>query len=139
MLDFHRENEALLTMGIRLYEHQVPYGVVESDGLTVRQLTEKPTVRLFVNAGMYLLEPEVFEYLPRARGASERGGEPGRSASPSPSCPNAPARFDMVDLIQRLLAAGRRVVNFPISEYWRDIGQHADYADALEDMRIGIC
>lgn len=129
MLDFHRENAAHLTMGVRLYEHQVPYGVVESDGLAVRQLTEKPTLRLFVNAGMYLLEPEVFDYLPREDEAT--GGQSDGDVTP--------ARFDMVDLIQRLLAAGRRVVNFPISEYWRDIGQHADYADALEDMRIGIC
>ena len=45
----------------------------------------------------------------------------------------------MTDLIQRLLSAGRRVVSFPVSEYWRDIGHHADYEDALEDMRIGIC
>jgi dTDP-glucose pyrophosphorylase len=117
MLDFHRENEASLTMGVRMYEHQVPYGVVEPEGVSVRQLTEKPTLRLFVNAGMYLLEPDVFDYI----------------TSP------VTERFDMTDLIQRLLSAGRRVVSFPVSEYWRDIGQHADYETALEDMRIGIC
>jgi dTDP-glucose pyrophosphorylase/CBS domain-containing protein len=117
MLDFHRENQAWLTMGVRVYEHKVPYGVVEPEGVAVRQLTEKPTLRLFVNAGMYLLEPDVFDYI---------------------STP-VTERFDMTDLIQRLLSAGRRVVSFPVSEYWRDIGQHADYEDALEDMRIGIC
>jgi len=117
MLDFHRENHAWLTMGVRVYEHQVPYGVVEPDGVSVRQLTEKPTLRLFVNAGMYLLEPSVFDYI----------------TAPTTE------RFDMTDLIQRLLAAGRRVVSFPVSEYWRDIGQHADYENAIEDMRIGIC
>jgi NDP-sugar pyrophosphorylase family protein len=117
MVDFHREYGAQLTMGVRLHEYQVPYGVVEPDGVVVRQLTEKPTLRLFVNAGIYLLEPEVYDYIRRP----------------------VTERFDMTDLIQRLLVAEQRVVSFPISEYWRDIGQHADYKDALEDIKIGNC
>jgi dTDP-glucose pyrophosphorylase/CBS domain-containing protein len=127
MLDFHHEYEAQLTMGVRLYEHQVPYGVVEPEGVVVRQLSEKPTVRLFVNAGIYLLDPMVFDYLP--------GGE--RALGIDAQRPAA--RFDMPELIQRLLADGRRVVSFPINEYWRDIGQHADYELALEDIRVGNC
>jgi dTDP-glucose pyrophosphorylase len=117
MLEFHRECGAMLTLGVRLYEHQVPYGVIESDGVAVKQLTEKPTLRLFVNAGIYLLEPEVYAYIRRP----------------------VTERFDMTDLIKHLLNAGERVINFPINEYWRDIGQHADYEHALEDMRVGNC
>ena len=45
MLDFHSECEARLTMGVRLYECQIPYGVVEPEGVRVRQLSEKPTLR----------------------------------------------------------------------------------------------
>jgi NDP-sugar pyrophosphorylase family protein len=41
--------------------------------------------------------------------------------------------LDMPQLITRLLAAGRRVVGFPLHEYWLDIGRLADYEQALLD------
>ena len=48
-----------------------------------------------------------------------------------------PERLDLTDLIPRLLVAGQRVVSFPVSEYWCDIGQHTDYQRALEEMERG--
>jgi NDP-sugar pyrophosphorylase family protein len=45
-------------------------------------------------------------------------------------------RFDMTDLIQRLLDQGRPVACFPIVEYWLDIGQPADYLQAQMDVQI---
>ncbi len=113
MLDFHKENRALLTLAVRRYDFNVPYGVVESDGALVQKVVEKPVIGFFVNAGIYLLEPEVYGYIPR--------GE----------------RLDMTDLIDRLLADGQRVASFPIVEYWLDIGQPVDYQQAQEDMKNG--
>jgi NDP-sugar pyrophosphorylase family protein len=43
----------------------------------------------------------------------------------------------MTELIQRLLEKERTVIGFPIVEYWRDIGQHADYDQAQDDIRNG--
>jgi dTDP-glucose pyrophosphorylase len=106
MLAYHREHQADLTVAVRHYEMTVPYGVVECEGSSVRRLSEKPLVSFFVNAGIYLLEPSVYGFMPRGQ------------------------RFDMTDLIQRLLEARRPVVSFPIREYWRDIGQHEDYQQA---------
>lgn len=113
MLAYHREHNADLTIGVRQYDLQVPYGVVECKGPHVQQLREKPQLRFFVNAGIYLLEPSVHRYIPNGQ------------------------RFDMTDLIQRLLDEGRPVVSFPIMEYWLDIGQLADYEKAQEDVRAG--
>jgi len=113
LLAYHRELKAEMTVGVRHYEVPVPYGVVECEGPNVKQLTEKPKLNFFVNAGIYLLEPVVYEHIP--------SGE----------------RFDMTDLIQRLLDAGRPVVSFPIVEYWLDIGRHADYERAHEDVKEG--
>ena len=45
--------------------------------------------------------------------------------------------MDMTDLIQRLLDNGRKVVSFPIIEYWLDIGQPADYERAQNDAKDG--
>jgi dTDP-glucose pyrophosphorylase len=113
MLAFHRESRAVLTMAVRKYEIAIPYGVVESEGERVQRLVEKPHVGLFVNAGIYLLEPEAHAFIP--------DGE----------------RFDMTDLIRRLIDAGKAVTSFPVHEYWLDIGQPTDYARAQEDVKNG--
>ncbi|MCM3874389.1 MAG: nucleotidyltransferase family protein [Pyrinomonadaceae bacterium] len=113
MLSYHREHGADVTVGVRQYELQVPYGVIDCDGSRVRKVEEKPVLHFLVNAGIYLLEPTVYRYIPSG------------------------LRFDMTDLIGRLIEKGRHVVSFPIVEYWLDIGQRADYERAQEYARNG--
>lgn len=113
MLTFHKEHEADLTVAVRRYDIQVPYGVVECDGPIVRGISEKPALGLFVNAGIYLLDPVVYRYI--------QSGQ----------------HLDMTELIQRLLEEGRSVVSFPIREYWIDIGEHAEYEQAQQDVSDG--
>lgn len=110
LVGFHRKHGADATVCVRKYDVQVPYGVVEVDGIWLRGVQEKPSVGFFVNAGIYLLEPTVQRYIPEGK------------------------RFDMTDLFARLLADGRRVATFPIVEYWLDVGQPADYAQAQRDV-----
>ena len=114
MLNFHRKHHALLTVGVRRYDVEVPFGVVELDEVRVNHIREKPSFNFFINAGAYLLEPEVCDFISSGR------------------------RFDMTELIQRLIEAGKVVVSFPIMEYWLDIGHHEDYAKAQEDVRNGV-
>jgi dTDP-glucose pyrophosphorylase/CBS domain-containing protein len=113
MLDFHRENKAALTVAVRKYDMNVPYGVIESEGAAVRALVEKPLLNFLVNAGIYLLEPAVHRYIPNNR------------------------HLNMTDLIQRLIDDGQMVASFPIMEYWLDIGNNVDYAQAQKDMKNG--
>ncbi|MFM7831140.1 MAG: sugar phosphate nucleotidyltransferase [Planctomycetaceae bacterium] len=110
MMKFHRENRAQLTVALRQYEMQVPYGVVEAKDGMVSELREKPRITFLVNAGIYLLEPTVLKHIPDA------------------------GRYDMTDLINRLLAEGERVVGFPVMEYWLDIGRLDDFQKAQEDV-----
>ena len=114
MVDYHREQEADITLAVRKYDVEVPYGVVESDGTYVKRLTEKPSYSFFVNAGIYLLEPSAREHIGR----------------------NEP--MDMPDLIQRLLTNNRLVASFPVREYWLDIGEVANYNQAQLDDEQGI-
>jgi len=53
----------MLTMAVRKYDLNVPFGVVEGDGAYVRALVEKPLLNFLVNAGIYLLEPQVQDFL----------------------------------------------------------------------------
>ena len=113
MLKYHRKYSADLTVGVRQYELDVPYGVLECAGPYVSQLKEKPSYRFLVNAGIYLLAPSTIEYIPKDQ------------------------KFDMIDLIECLIEDERVVVGFPIVEYWLDIGQHDDYEQAQEDIKRG--
>lgn len=113
MLRYHQKHGALLTVGVRVHEVQVPFGVVECDDARVTELKEKPRFTLLINAGIYLLEPSAWDYIPDGR------------------------RFDMTDLIHRLLEEGQVVASFPIIEYWQDVGRHEDYRRAQEDLRDG--
>jgi NDP-sugar pyrophosphorylase family protein len=110
MLAYHQEHHAVMTVAVRHYDIKVPYGVIECEGSRVCALKEKPQIQLMVNAGVYLLEPKVYEFIPN--------GE----------------QFNMTDLIQRLLDSDHVVASFPIIEYWLDIGQFADYEQAQKDM-----
>ena len=109
MVDFHRSNRADMTVAVRQYEVEIPFGVVETDGVRITGVSEKPVLREFINAGIYLLNGDVCGLLAQ--------GEP----------------YHMTDLIGRLVAEGRRVISFPIREYWVDIGRSEDYERALVD------
>ena len=110
MFEYHTEHQAELTVGVRRFEVQVPYGVVEMDEqANITGLDEKPTYRFFINAGVYLIEPKVFPLIKNQE------------------------RLDATELIERLVADGRRVVGFPIHEYWLDIGRPEDYVRANKD------
>jgi dTDP-glucose pyrophosphorylase/CBS domain-containing protein len=117
MLAFHNDHEAMLTVGVRKYDFNVPYGVIECEGVVVKNLVEKPTYSSFVNAGIYLVAPETMAYVPKQLAEG--------------------CKFNMTDLIERLIEQGKRVVSFPIHEYWLDIGQHDDYARANDDVECG--
>lgn len=114
MLDFHIDNKADMTVAVKNQEFQLPYGVVETDGVRITGISEKPVIRPFVNAGIYLIGPEHCRQIP--------AGE----------------HYDMTDLIERLIKDGYNVVSFPVHEYWRDIGQHEDYAQVQEDSSKGL-
>jgi dTDP-glucose pyrophosphorylase len=114
-LDFHFEHRAEMTVAVREYGFNVPYGVVETDGVKVTAVTEKPTVKFFVNAGIYLVSPSARHLVPSRR------------------------RFDMPQLIDIVLKSGGSVISFPVWEYWLDIGRHEDYERAQEDVQgLGV-
>ncbi len=51
MLAYHQEHNAEITVGVRQYSVEVPYGVLECEGPRVRNLREKPQLAFLVNAG----------------------------------------------------------------------------------------
>ncbi len=102
LIEFHQKNRAMATMATRVYEHQNPFGVVDTHGIHIVDLKEKPVYRYHINAGVYALEPAVFEYM-----------------KPNSHC-------DMTVLFERLRQAGNETIAYPIHEPWIDIGRPED-------------
>ncbi|RNB53841.1 CBS domain-containing protein [Brevibacillus gelatini] len=107
LLDFHKTYQAQATMCVREYDYQVPYGVVRLDKHRLISIEEKPTQRYFVNAGIYVLNPAVLEYIPQNQ------------------------FFDMPSLFEHVMKdSQQQAIAFPIREYWLDIGRMADFEKA---------
>lgn len=106
LLDFHRTHRAYATMCVREYDHQVPYGVVRLNRHQLLGIEEKPVQRFFVNAGIYVLEPDTLSLIPEND------------------------FFDMPSLFELLVQQEKQTIAFPIREYWLDIGRLADFERA---------
>jgi dTDP-glucose pyrophosphorylase len=113
-LEFHRSHRSLATMGVREYSFQVPYGVVETDQARLMSISEKPVQRFFVSAGMYVLEPDALNVIPRD------------------------TFYDMPMLFEALLAQGAEASAFPVREYWLDIGRLDDLERAQSEFEKGF-
>lgn len=106
--NFHVESGAEMTVGVRSWELRVPFGVIDTDRGRVVEVREKPSVRLLINAGLYVMNPSVLAGLPKGR------------------------HLDVPDLIQTLLASGSHLAAFPIEAPWMDVGSFEDLERASQ-------
>ncbi|MFJ8457766.1 nucleotidyltransferase family protein [Lysinibacillus xylanilyticus] len=111
LMQFHIEHQSVATMCVREYEYQIPYGVIETAGTDLVTIKEKPIHRSFVNAGIYVLNPEVFDYIPNDE------------------------FYDMPTLFEHLIKQNMKTSVFPIHEYWLDIGQINDFNRANNEFK----
>ena len=100
LLRAHRDSGDDLTLVASMKQFTVPYGVCQvGEGGRLVGITEKPSYDHLVSTGLYVIEPRVLADVPR--------GVP----------------CDMNDLIETLLARGRRLGVYPVSEgAWLDMG-----------------
>lgn len=103
-----KEHNADLSAAAVPYPITVPYGIFELEGRDIVGLREKPTYNHYANAGIYLIKKELLNIIP--------GGE----------------FFNATDFIELLISKNKKVVRFPITGYWLDIGKHEEYNKANE-------
>lgn len=106
LLDYHISQNSMATMGVREYDFQVPYGVVNVEGSRILSIQEKPIHKFFVSAGIYMLSPETLNMIPQNE------------------------FYDMPTLFEVLIKEDKRTISFPIREYWLDIGRMEEYERA---------
>lgn len=103
MYQFHLDNESVLTVAIKKIHLDVPYGTVTLKHNRIVDLSEKPSVENFINAGIYIIDKRCAQEIPLNQ------------------------HYDMTDFISRLLSRGRKINGYLINDEWTDIGQLKDY------------
>ena len=112
MLEFHQSHASMATMGVREYDFQVPYGVVNINNEDITSIEEKPVHSFFVNAGIYLLESECIDLIPNNE------------------------FYDMPTLIEKIISKKAKVISFPVREYWIDVGRIDEFKKANIDIDL---
>ncbi|BBM87741.1 nucleotidyltransferase family protein [Candidatus Uabimicrobium amorphum] len=116
MLKYHKDNKNKITLITSLKHFTIPYGVINisNDG-DVKEIIEKPEYDFLVNTGMYIVEPECLNEIPRD------------------------TFFHITDLIQRCLDIGYRIGTYPVSEKsWLDMGQMKEMENMLKSLSLNL-
>jgi NDP-sugar pyrophosphorylase family protein len=114
MSSFHKKENSIATIAVLEVDNPCDYGVVEfdADG-RIRQFIEKPKepVSRYINSGLYLFEPGVFDYFPYKE-----------------------TRFAMVetDLFPQLAKAGK-LRAYPVVGQWFDCGTFQRWEKAIRE------
>lgn len=107
----HADDRADITVAVIPYQVSVPYAILTTDGPQVTGIEEKPSYSYYANAGIYMISNELLDNLKKD------------------------VHIDATDFIQQAIAAGKRVVFFPINGTWIDVGSPVDFRQAAEIMR----
>jgi len=112
--DFYKEfiaKNADMAIASIPYTVSIPYAVLETKGEDVLSFKEKPSYTYYSSAGIYLIKSETIGLIPKDE------------------------FYNATDLIEKLLSMNKKVIYYPLLGYWLDIGKHADFEKAQEDIK----
>ena len=115
-VQFHREKKALASVGLTSVDNPNPFGIAVTDQQDkIIKFLEKPASgQIFshhVNMGIYLLEPEIFDWIPEKQ-----------------EC------FFAKDLFPGLVKKQEGIYGFTDNCYWLDVGNFVAYQQAHWDF-----
>ncbi|KRV47947.1 mannose-1-phosphate guanyltransferase [Wenjunlia vitaminophila] len=119
LIEFHREKGAMVTVCLTRVPNPLEFGItiVDDEG-RVERFLEKPTWgQVFsdtVNTGIYVMEPEVFQYVAADESVDWSG-----------------------DVFPKLMKDGKPIYGFVAEGYWEDVGTHESYVKAQADVLEG--
>jgi mannose-1-phosphate guanylyltransferase/phosphomannomutase len=116
---FHEKQGSTVTLALKAMENPLEFGIVitGADGRIERFLEKPGWGDVFsdtINTGIYVLEPEVFDWIPERRQVDFSG-----------------------EVFPAMLAADRPMYGFVADGYWEDVGTHDAYLSAHADILDG--
>jgi dTDP-glucose pyrophosphorylase len=92
------------------YQVAIPYAVLETEKGEVKSFKEKPTYTYYSNGGIYLMKKEMTHLIPHNK------------------------FYNATDLMEDLIKQNKKIISFPFSGYWLDVGKHEDFEKAQNDI-----
>ncbi len=119
LVEFHAKQESVATLALQAVENPLEFGIViiGADGRVDRFLEKPGWGEVFsdtINTGIYVLEPEVFDWIPSGRAVDFSS-----------------------EVFPTMLEAGRPLYGFVSSGYWEDVGTLEAYLSAHADILDG--
>lgn len=106
-----KEHDADMSVAAVPYNVDIPLGILNLDGRNITGLTEKPHFGYYANAGIYLIKKSALDLIPED------------------------TMFHSTDLVEALIAAGRKVIRFPLNGTWIDIGTPQEFRRANDMVK----
>ncbi|MCP3682548.1 MAG: NTP transferase domain-containing protein [bacterium] len=114
MYEFHKKHKALATIALTTVEDPSIYGVARLQGNKILEFVEKPKKENapsnLINSGLYIMEPEVINYVPPGNASLEK------------------------DVFPKLAKEGR-LFGFPFSGQWLNTGTLPHYEEAIKKWK----
>lgn len=111
MYDIACEKESLFVAGVKQIIMPYDFGNISFKGELITKIEEKPNIITYALAGVYVLKPEIFQYIPKD------------------------TYYGIDSLLQYMMKNKLPIAKYDIEEYWIDIGRMDDYEKAQEDYR----
>lgn len=106
-----QQHDAEMSVAAIPYNVSIPYGILNLDGRNVKGLFEKPKYNYYANAGIYLIKRRALDEIPDD------------------------TFFNATDLVEKLIAEGKKVIRYPLNGTWIDIGNPQEYQKAQDLVR----
>lgn len=103
-----QQHDAEMSVAAIPYNVSIPYGILDLDGRNIKGLLEKPKYNYYANAGIYLIKRRALNEIPDN------------------------TFFNATDLIEKLIAEGKKVIRYPLNGTWIDIGNPQEYQKAQD-------
>ena len=95
---YHKNNNALVTIAAHIRKSKIEYGVLETNGIKLKRFSEKPILNHYINAGIYVINKKILKYI-----------------RPNTS-------YDLPDLLKNLMRMKKKIIIYPLYESWTDVG-----------------
>jgi dTDP-glucose pyrophosphorylase len=103
-----QQHDAEMSVAAIPYNVSIPYGILDLDGRNIQGLLEKPKYTYYANAGIYLIKYRALDEIPDD------------------------TFFNATDLVEKLIAEGKKVIRYPLNGTWIDIGNPQEYQKAKD-------
>ncbi len=106
-----KDHDADMSVAAVPYDVDIPLGILNLDGRNIIGLSEKPHYGYYANAGIYLIKKSALDLIPEDR------------------------MFHSTDLVEALIASGKKVIRFPLGGTWIDIGTPQEFRRACDMVK----